>query len=38
MSTPPPMISEAARTRAASFTARPRELFIGGRWQAAQIR
>jgi len=29
------MISEAARTRAASFTAQARELFIGGRWQAA---
>ena len=36
MSTPAPMISDTARTRAASFTARPRELFIGGRWQAAQ--
>ena len=30
------MISDAARTWAASFTAKPRELFIGGRWQAAQ--
>ena len=36
MTTPPPMISDLARTRAASFTARPRELFIGGRWHAAQ--
>src|SRR5262245_16772845 len=35
MSTPAPMISDAARQRAASFTAKPRELFIGGRWQAA---
>jgi phenylacetaldehyde dehydrogenase len=30
------MISDAARQRAANFTSRPRELFIGGRWQAAQ--
>jgi acyl-CoA reductase-like NAD-dependent aldehyde dehydrogenase len=30
------MISESARQRAGSFTARPRELFIGGRWQAAK--
>ena len=36
MSTPPPMISDAAQARAASFTSRPRELFIAGRWQAAQ--
>src|SRR5262245_63866427 len=36
MSTPAPMISDSARQRAASFTARPRELFIGGRWQAAK--
>jgi phenylacetaldehyde dehydrogenase len=30
------MISDAAQARAASFTLRPRELFIAGRWQAAQ--
>src|SRR5688572_11974490 len=36
MNTPAPMISDAARARAASFTAKPRELFIGGRWSAAQ--
>ena len=36
MNSPAPMISEAARQRASSFTAQPRELFIGGRWQAAK--
>jgi phenylacetaldehyde dehydrogenase len=36
MNTPAPMIADAARQRASSFTARPRELFIGGRWRAAQ--
>ena len=30
------MISDSARQRAESFTAKPRELFIGGRWQAAK--
>jgi acyl-CoA reductase-like NAD-dependent aldehyde dehydrogenase len=29
------MISDAARQRAASFTSKPRELYIAGRWQAA---
>jgi phenylacetaldehyde dehydrogenase len=36
MNAPAPMISDAARTRASSFTAQPRQLFIGGRWQPAQ--
>jgi len=36
MNVPAPMISAAARTRAAGFTARPRELFIGGTWRPAQ--
>ena len=36
MNAPPPMISDAARARAAAFTARPRELWIGGRWLPAQ--
>jgi phenylacetaldehyde dehydrogenase len=36
MNNPAPMISDAARARATGFTSRPRELFIGGRWQAAQ--
>src|SRR5688572_18158794 len=36
MNAPAPMISDAARSRAASFTSRPRELFIAGRWQAAR--
>ena len=36
MNSPAPMISEAARTRAAAFTANPRELFIDGQWRAAQ--
>ena len=36
MNAPAPMISEAVRQRAATFTARPRELYIGGRWRAAQ--
>jgi phenylacetaldehyde dehydrogenase len=36
MNAPAPMISDTARQRAATFTARPRELFIGGRWRAAQ--
>lgn len=36
MNAPAPMISETARTRAMSFTSRPRELFIAGRWQAAK--
>lgn len=36
MNAPAPMISETARTRATSFTSRPRELFIAGRWQAAK--
>ena len=36
MSTPAPMISDAARARAADFTAKPRELFIAGTWRAAQ--
>src|SRR3569832_348053 len=31
-----PMIPESARQRANAFTARPCELFIGGRWRAAQ--
>ena len=35
MNTPAPMISDVARQRAGSFTAKPRELFIGGRWRAA---
>jgi phenylacetaldehyde dehydrogenase len=30
-----PMISEAAHTRVAAFTSRPRELFIAGQWRAA---
>jgi acyl-CoA reductase-like NAD-dependent aldehyde dehydrogenase len=30
------MIPESARQRATSFTSKPRELFIAGRWQAAQ--
>jgi acyl-CoA reductase-like NAD-dependent aldehyde dehydrogenase len=30
------MISDATRARAASFTARPRELFIAGQWRAAR--
>src|SRR4051794_5341798 len=36
MNTPAPMIPDTARARAGSFTSRPRELFINGRWQAAQ--
>ncbi len=36
MNAPAPFISDAARARAASFTAKPRELYIGGKWQAAQ--
>jgi acyl-CoA reductase-like NAD-dependent aldehyde dehydrogenase len=36
MNAPPPMISDLARQRAASFTAKPRELYIAGRWQPAQ--
>ena len=35
MNAPAPMISEAARNRVASFTSRPRELFIAGQWRAA---
>jgi acyl-CoA reductase-like NAD-dependent aldehyde dehydrogenase len=35
MNAPAPMISDAARARAATFTSRPRELFIGGEWRAA---
>jgi acyl-CoA reductase-like NAD-dependent aldehyde dehydrogenase len=30
------MISDSARARAGAFTSRPRELYIGGRWQAAK--
>jgi phenylacetaldehyde dehydrogenase len=36
MNTSAPMIADAVRLRASSFTAKPRELFIGGRWRAAQ--
>ncbi len=36
MNTPAPMIADSARLRASSFTAKPRDLFIGGRWRAAQ--
>jgi phenylacetaldehyde dehydrogenase len=36
MNAPAPMISDAARSRATSFTSRPKELFIAGRWQAAR--
>jgi phenylacetaldehyde dehydrogenase len=35
MNAPAPMISENARARAAAFTLKPRELFIGGQWRAA---
>lgn len=35
MNAPAPMISEAARTRATSFTANPRALFIDGQWRPA---
>src|ERR1041384_4403825 len=35
MNAPAPMISDAARARVASFTSRPRELFIAGQWRAA---
>jgi len=35
MNAPAPMISDAARARAAGFTAQPRQLYIGGKWQAA---
>ncbi len=35
MNAPAPMISDAARGRALSFVSRPRELFIGGKWQPA---
>jgi acyl-CoA reductase-like NAD-dependent aldehyde dehydrogenase len=31
-----PMIPDSARQRASAFTAKPRELFIGGQWRAAQ--
>jgi phenylacetaldehyde dehydrogenase len=36
MNAPAPMIPDVARTRASAFTSRPRELYIGGRWQAAK--
>jgi len=36
MNSTAPMISELAKTRAAGFTTKPRELFIGGKWRAAQ--
>jgi acyl-CoA reductase-like NAD-dependent aldehyde dehydrogenase len=36
MNNPAPMISQAARTSAAAFTSKPRELFIGGKWRPAQ--
>src|SRR5690349_16287742 len=35
MSAPAPMISDAARARATSFTSKARELFIAGQWRAA---
>jgi phenylacetaldehyde dehydrogenase len=35
MNAPAPMISDSARARAAAFTTKPRELFIGGEWRAA---
>jgi phenylacetaldehyde dehydrogenase len=36
MNAPAPMISDTARQRATTFTSKPRELYIGGRWRAAQ--
>ncbi len=36
MSVATPMFPDSARQRASAFTSKPRELFIGGRWQAAQ--
>jgi phenylacetaldehyde dehydrogenase len=36
MSDPAPMISDVARTRAAGFTSKPRELYIGGKWRPAR--
>jgi len=36
MNSSAPMIPDSARQRASDFTAKARELFIGGRWRAAQ--